>query len=219
MASNDPRYAAVNARSYPPLTRLQSYVFAHQLLAKLGAPRHCAVQGIDELTGQGLFPARRVLMNIFSRYTGGSKRLGRTCWASTKPTTGHHKGWGRLIHDVSHMLHEYRHPSARPHAPGHDAIEREVADCVDRNGMLERSHPKPRLDATQRRSSRMIAAQEKLLRWERKRKRAETAIKKLKRQLTAMNRRQAKALNIEVGTPVTGAGVPEGSFIVARYPS
>lgn len=188
MAHADPRYADVNARSYPPLTRVQSYVFAHQLLAKLGAPSLCAVQGIEDATGRPMFPARRVLMNIFSQYTGGSKRLGRTCWASTRPTTGHDKGWGRLIHDVSHMLQQYRHPGERPHGGSHSGIEKEVADCVDRNNMLERSQPKAR----DRDAERLLLLEHKralVERWAAKERRAVNAQRKLLRQITALKRR------------------------------
>lgn len=206
MASNDPRYAAVNARSYPPLTRAQAFIAARQILAKLGAPNLCAVQGIDDASGAPMFPARSVLSNIFGRWTGWHRDQGRTCWASTKPTTGHHKGWGRLIHDVSHMLHEYRHPGERAHGGSHPGIEREVAECVDRNAMLERFNSKraPR-DRDAERAQRLAHMHARLARWITKRKRAEAAISKLTRSIKATERRASAA--IKVGTTVSGAGV------------
>jgi hypothetical protein len=99
-------------------------------------------------------------------------------WISTKPTTGHHKGWGRLIHDVSHIVFARRHPSFRPHDGGHAALEREVAEYVVAKGWLE---PKPAKPEPDQRSIRYARVCERLKKWESKAKRAETAIKKLRR--------------------------------------
>lgn len=188
---NDPRYAAVNERQYPPLTRAASFKAARNLLMKLGAPRHCAVQGIDDLTGNAMFPARRVLVRIFERYCPPNRHnFGRTCWAASKPTTGHDKGWGRLIHDVSHMLQEYRHPSERPHGGSHPGIEREVADCVDRNGMIEVYSSKSMTrDRAAERLELLAHKRELYARWDAKERRARRAKQKLLRQISAIKRR------------------------------
>ncbi len=104
---------------------------------------------------------------------------GRRCWASTTPTdsSNHFKGWGRLIHDVSHIVFSARHPSFRPHDGGHATLEREIAEYVVRKGWLE---PKPKIDPKVVRAARLRT---RLQRWESKAKRAQNAIKKLRRTL------------------------------------
>jgi hypothetical protein len=190
---NDPRYAVINnGRPYPPLTRNEAHEFATKLLRAFGDPKECAVRsdmvGNTERTWDA---TRGELDRIYYRWVGGNRgsaTLGRKCWAATKPTTGHFKGWGRLIHDVSHMVHRYRHPKARPHAHGHEAIELAVMRYVEAHGWLI-EEPKTRDN-----SHKMLALQERILRWESKERRAKNALKKLRARLNRLNKAQAKVL-------------------------
>jgi hypothetical protein len=190
------RYADINnGRSYPPLTRLAAGKYAQAILrSSLGSPCECAPL-FRKLDGTLAYPRRVDLMysyRLLTQETDG--RLGRACWASTKQTTGHDRGWGRLIHDVSHLLMRYRHPKFRPHDPPHDQIERDVQTLVELSGWLA-SPPAPSAQAVaefrrQRSQERLESMRTRLAKWTAKRKRAETAIKKLTRQIKAAETRQ-----------------------------
>ena len=69
-------------------------------------------------------------------YDARWRRPTRRCWISPRPTKGHDKGWGRLIHDASHIIFRRRHPSFRPHDGGHARLEREIAQYVVAQGWL-----------------------------------------------------------------------------------
>lgn len=201
---NDDRYADINNdREYPPLTRDAAHKAALRILRALGSPSLCAVRA--NVYGDAThLPTRKVLAGIYRRWTDGGK-TGRKCWASTKPTTGHDKGWGRLIHDVSHMLQQYRHPKLRPHDSTHHQIERDVQVYVEAQGMLSPT-PKPTVQGRNSeayRAARYVNVCERLKRWESKRKRAETAIRKLsrqKRRLELMREQRSTFSQIEADT-------------------
>ena len=105
----------------------------------------------------------------------------RKCWLSPRPTTGHHRGWGRLIHDVSHWIFERRHPGFRPHAGGHARLEREIAAYVVGCGWLAGALVKaqPPTSRADELADRLARIEARIARWEGKRKRAETALRKL----------------------------------------
>lgn len=119
---------------------------------------------------------------------------GRRCWISSGMTGGanHHKGWGRLIHDFSHSLSYYRHPSLRAHDPVHAKIEREVAQYVVAQGWLT---PEGSLSPKQQKRDAPSAAERTTAaidRWTMKLKRAENALRKLRTRRAAQLRRAAK---------------------------
>jgi hypothetical protein len=131
----------------------------------------------------------------------------RACWLSPAPTRGsnHFKGWGRLIHDVSHRIFRRRHPSFRPHDGGHVTLEREIARYVVARGWLE-GKLKPRiahvkkLTADERRALLLQRTRASLDRWQMKCRRAENAIKKLKRKEAALVRRRVnERARVELG--------------------
>lgn len=114
---NDPRYAPVAAALpavLPPITR------AEATRANRKLTRHF---------GRRALGSPNQLWNVAPIRT-------RRCWVSPRPTTGHLRGWGRLIHDVAHIVFRHRHPSFRPHAGGHAQLEREVAEYVVAKGWL-----------------------------------------------------------------------------------
>lgn len=211
---NDPRYADINnGRGYPALTRADAYKAALKILRHFSDPKNAAMR--EGMGGQPVEAYRGQLMAIFRRWLGNtrqlgsSKGLGRTCWAATRPTCGHRKGWGRLIHDVSHMIHEYRHPKERPHGHLHSAIEREVQTFVDVTQMpaefTARARDAAKRPSTdERRHVRLGALHMRLKRWESKQRRAENAAKKLRRQIRALEKAAAGRLPEVYGTELVG---------------
>lgn len=92
------------------------------------------------------------------------------------------RGWQRLVHDLSHAAHQRVHPSKRPHHWLHGDLERRMAEMVITKGWLEgklRRDPKPKPDIRLVREQRIQA---RIATWERKLKRAENALRKLRRQ-------------------------------------
>lgn len=182
--NDDPRYTEPNRRVYPAVTRAAILPYYKRLIRAFGRLRDMPV-GVQE--ARELRVGSRPGMGDYTR----DKRLtARTCWASTKPTTGHHKGWGRMIHDASHEIFEVRHPNARAHDGGHATLEREMAEHVERMGWAIQLTPTPK----PRRSyeERIEHTRNLIDRWERKAKRAENAMKKLRRRVRALIRAQAK---------------------------
>jgi hypothetical protein len=102
----------------PKVTRKEIIVYYNRLIKKFGKAKDAP---------EGMYLS---FQRCNTRYRA------RMCWASTKPTTGHHKGWGRMIHDASHRVFRWRHPSFKPHDGGHATLEREMAEYVMRKGWL-----------------------------------------------------------------------------------
>lgn len=198
MAHDDPRYAAVNeSREYPPLSRARAHECATALLRVFGDPAEAAMRGTQEEPR----PARRSdLARIYQKWTRGND--GRRCWSSMTASSGVYYGWGRLIHDVSHMIHKYRHPTHRPHEHGHAQIEAEVLAYVERVGWLtpviaatfsqsvndpikpvvvaDPTDPAPEDEAQDKRGAKLDALLARMERWERKERRAANALRKLR---------------------------------------
>lgn len=121
-AQKDERYRPVDMvlpEVMPPVTRKRALSAAKRIFLHFGGVRHGSA-----------------MMYKPSRLSWWVPKKGRTCWASTKPTRGHHKGWGRMIHDVSHAIFRDRHPRFRPHDNGHAQLEREIAAYVVEKGWL-----------------------------------------------------------------------------------
>lgn len=90
-------------------------------------------------------------------------------------------GWRDLVHMLSHYAHRQLHPRAKPHAGSHHFLEKEMVEYVIKSGWLDgrlrkKSTPKP--DHRDVRRERTAAS---IKRWETKMKRAETALRKLKK--------------------------------------
>lgn len=108
----------------------------------------------------------------------------RRCWISPKPTAGHHKGWGRLVHDVSHLIFRATYPRKRPHDVLHARYETDVAAYVAASGWLHgslRQAPKAAPTRDQKMAAELVKVEARLKSWRTKAKRAATAIKKLER--------------------------------------
>jgi hypothetical protein len=90
------------------------------------------------------------------------------------------RGWRELIHSTSHLVFSLLHPEASGHDPGHVHHEREMAIYAVSRGWLRgslKSAFKPLQNTTLSKLARIDAA---AARWQKKLRRAETAIKKLK---------------------------------------
>jgi len=105
----------------------------------------------------------------------------RKCWLSPKSTQGHIKGWGRLVHDVSHRIFRVLNPHRNPHHPAHAFLERDIAIYVAESGWLSgKLKPKEKiLTKEEKRLAKLAKIEKSIDVWERKLKRAQNAIKKL----------------------------------------
>lgn len=180
MAHDDPRYRTVNelhALGYPAITRQEAERARQLLYRHFGKLEDAAA-------------TRTVPMHKSQAVRDDTRR----CWVSLRPTTGTHRGWGRLIHDVAHRVYKFRHPHrlvkvtdfgavtkrTRDHSDGENVIETEIAYYIRHQtnwltGTLkDPSRPKPH---------KLPILEQRLLRWEAKQRRADTAIKKIKRQI------------------------------------
>jgi len=114
-----------------------------------------------------------------TRYTWS--RGVRRCWISTKPTSGHWKGWGRLIHDVSHNIFARTYPNKLPHDPLHVHYETKIAEYVAGTDWLDgglKPKVKPKPTKEEKRLAEIVRTKAALKRWNTKQSRAQTAIKK-----------------------------------------
>lgn len=179
MPHDEPRYNVVNsihAKGYPAITREEAGKAAKCLIRHFGR--------IEDACASRTVPMWKT--NILINWTDSHKSGARRVWVSPKPTFGFDKGWGRLIHDVAHMIYLYRHPGQRPHGHGESQIEEAVAVFVYADvdwlkGTLK-SQPKPK-------ENPLEALELRLQRWQTKLSRAENAIRKINRKI-AYHRRK-----------------------------
>jgi len=112
-------------------------------------------------------------------------------------------GWHEIVHSVSHMAAYSLYKEAHGHR--HAFIERELIDYVVKSGWLEgkllrAKKPKPQID---KKEQRLASINARIKRWESKRKRAETALKNLRKQQRYYQRQLVK------GSPLTGPAVSD----------
>ena len=145
-------------------------------------------ENIPPLTRAEARKASCKLMRHFAK----KKSYGRVrrCWiAKTPPFNQLHRGWRRLVHDVSHRAFEILFPNTRPHSGCHAHIEREMAEYVIGKGWLTGIlKPAPRPFTRKTPNDKLESVLAAMKRWETKKKRAETAIKKLRRKAAYYNR-------------------------------
>lgn len=128
--------------------------------------------------------ARRLYRKWMGRaYTGKWKTTSgnRHTWERYGVFSVNTDSWDRVVHGLSHWVHRRLHPGEEPHHHTHAVIESEMREYMAAEGWLEgrlRPAEKPPVDPAAVRYARACAAIE---RWERKRKRAETALRKLRR--------------------------------------
>ena len=114
----------------------------------------------------------------------------RKCWLSLNGDTNTlSKGWRRLVHDVSHYVHDFRFPNSNDHDLAQAKIEQEMAQFVIDSGWLEgklKSKPKAKPTWDEKRNAKIINLEKLIKSWESKEQRAKTYIKKYKTKLKRM---------------------------------
>jgi hypothetical protein len=99
---------------------------------------------------------------------------------------GEGSGWHGLVHDLSHYCHRRLHPGHKPHGGEgtHAWIERTMIEHVVKSGWLDGKLKRPEKPTKQTdvREERRARVLKRLAAWEAKRKRAERALAKLRRQ-------------------------------------
>lgn len=182
--NNDPRYVPVEEALpaiLPPITREEAKRAVRKLFAHFGNPEH----------GSALQTRK-----ARNRYGADCRDGVRKVWVSAKCTPGsnHDRGWGRLIHDVSHDLFAQRCPTLRPHNNAHALVEVEVARYVVAQGWLDgKLRPKVKAPPTldERRLAELANLDKRIAKWETRAKRAQTALRKL----NAKHDRLVRAMN------------------------
>lgn len=113
--------------------------------------------------------------------TSGNRRGGwrRGVWYINPDRWG--GGWHEVVHHVSHMCAYRVHPNLKAHSTQHAFLEKRMIEYVVRSGWLEGKLKREAPEKSRKPSKhdRVVAS---IKRWEAKRKRAETALKKLRRQ-------------------------------------
>jgi hypothetical protein len=106
------------------------------------------------------------------------------------------RGWPHLVHMISHLVHRRTHADKRPHDFRHEFLEGEMVRHVVKSGWLTGKLRRPEKAKPQVRQVRYDRILARLSSWERKAKRAATAIRKLLR--------EAGELNLWRGDPKSG---------------
>lgn len=101
-----------------------------------------------------------------------------------------HPGWNGLIHSLSHYLHN-KVGTDKPHSREHARLELRMVKAVVRRGWLTGTL-KDRPKTPARAPSDLARCVEAISRWERKAKRAATAMKKLERRRRRLERAAAQ---------------------------
>jgi hypothetical protein len=92
-------------------------------------------------------------------------------------------GWHEVVHMMSHYCAWRLHPGAKSHGPQHHWVELQMVEHVVKSGWLDGKLKRPEkvkapVDRVAKNRERVLA---RIKRWETKRKRAETALRKLRR--------------------------------------
>lgn len=175
--SHDDRYDPIEALftgiTVPALSRHEAERAARELLRLFTKREDCSPTSPERLSAD-TFRVRR-------------------CWLATNPGYQLHKGWGRLIHDVSHRAFRFRHPGWRPHEHGHERLELAVARAVLDAGYFDgRLKPPPPPTRTQAAAQELASLDVRVKRWTAKAKRASTALAKLARRRRVLETRVAQ---------------------------
>jgi hypothetical protein len=106
----------------------------------------------------------------------------RGVWA-VNPNYRHRPGWPGIVHSISHYVHRRAMPGWKPH-DCHAMTERHLVEYVVSKGWLSGALAKPERVKVERdvKAERAANVAARLAKWERKKLRAETALKKLRRQ-------------------------------------
>lgn len=100
------------------------------------------------------------------------------------PNGKHFGGWKDIVHGISHYVHHRKFPNHKPHdgRGTHAFIERAMIEHIVNSGWLEGKLRRPEKEAPSFRAIRKQRVDDKITAWERKLRRAETALRKLRKQ-------------------------------------
>jgi hypothetical protein len=162
----------------PPITQAQAIPLFKKLIARFG--RHP-----DKLPTRAPYWARK----------------GRKVWASPRPrdtsryANGGHNGLGRMIHDASHIVFEDHHPGLKTHSHVHAALELAMIQYAMKKGWhlpKAKPEPKPKPSKDEARALKIARTVASIARWEAKARRAENALRKLRRRKAGLERHLQK---------------------------
>tara|TARA_Y100001938_G_scaffold146886_1_gene226849 strand:+ start:727 stop:1314 length:588 start_codon:yes stop_codon:yes gene_type:complete len=112
----------------------------------------------------------------------------RKCWVCLSGNSNTlSRGWRRLVHDVSHYIHDWRFPnSSRDHNIAQAKIEHEMAQFVIDSGWLNgilKPKPKPKPTQDEKRYAKINNLVKLIKSWEKKESIAKTYIQKYRKKL------------------------------------
>jgi len=118
------------------------------------------------------------------RVTSGNRRTWITDRARTFNVNPDERGggWHEIVHSMSHLVAWRLHPGAKNHGAQHHWIEREMVKHVVESGWLDGKLKRPEKPPVDKRAVKLAGITARIKRWETKRKRAETALRKLRQQ-------------------------------------
>lgn len=123
------------------------------------------------------------LKNIKTEITSGNRRTSiRRGVIYVNPTGHFYEGWKDIVHDLSHWTHRRFWPRESGHAPRHSYIEKTMIEHVVTSGWLEGALRRPEKPIPNIKATRAARIAARIKSWEAKKKRAENALKKLRRQ-------------------------------------
>lgn len=158
---------------------------------------------VPALTGpEAIAAAKRLYRSAMKRPWKGKWALtsgnrftwprGSTFYVNPNRGTGRDGGWRDLVHMMSHYCHQQIWPRHRPHGSNHHSIEKDMVQYVLDHGWLDgRLRPKQAAepDAASKAAAKLARLDASAKRWTTKLRRADTALRKIKRQRAALARR------------------------------
>ena len=115
----------------------------------------------------------------------------RKCWICLSGNSSElHKGWRRLIHDVSHMVHKWLRPTSPHHCYQQAELELAMIKYVQEKGWLSGSL-KPKvviLSKEEKRLKKLANYQNLINKWQTKLKLANTFIRKYNKNVKYLNK-------------------------------
>lgn len=105
----------------------------------------------------------------------------------------HGRGWHHIVHMMSHLVWRRLFPNAKPHAPGHAHLEKQMIEHVVNSGWLDgklrRAKKAAAAAPVDPKVARLLRLKARLKKWQARERRAENAVQKLKHQINGYERR------------------------------
>lgn len=91
-------------------------------------------------------------------------------------------GWHEVVHMMSHRCAYRLHPGSKAHGPQHHWLELQMVEHVVKSGWLDGKLRRPDKPPVDRAAVRKARLERRIRAWQAKARRAETALRKLRRQ-------------------------------------